>query len=751
MVLHPMNQDEFLLLVERELNPPQREAVTYVDGPLLVLAGAGSGKTRVISYRIAYLLAKGGLAPWNILAVTFTNKAAKEMQERVSSLIGHSTRGLWIGTFHSICARMLRFDGKVNGVDPNFSIYDRSDQIAAVKRARAKCNLDGIKCLTPGGVVHEISQAKSRFLWPEQYAEKTGDEYQEWIAKIYVEYQAILRENNALDFDDILMQAVLLITKNPAVGDLYRNRFHHILVDEYQDTNRPQYLLLRELARDHHRICVVGDDDQSIYRWRGADIQNILSFRKDYPEARAVRLEQNYRSSKNILAAAWHVVSNNPRRHEKKLWTENLEGEKVGIVNLPDGESEAYWIGQTIQKLHDERKIPYGHIAVFYRVNAQSRLFEEECVRRGIPYSIVGATAFYERKEVKDLLAYARLLINPSDRVSFERIINEPKRKLGSVSVQKLMDFAERIHLPILSAALKAREAGENSGLSPATQIAFHQFAFLYERWRAQAGELSLTQLLDKIMQESGYLDLLKDSKDPQDEAREENLRELINAAGQFEETAARETSAPSNALIALQGFLENSALISDVDGLKDSNDALVLMTVHSAKGLEFPCVFLAGMEDGLFPHQRSIQSDSEEAVEEERRLCYVGITRAKERVYLTHASSRRLYNQREMTIPSRFIDEIPDSYKECLSWSTFADELAQYDNFTVGDEIAPSKPNSQKPERFAPGDAVTHKTFGFGVVLKVEGEYPKVYITVDFQSVGKKMLAQEFARLKKV
>jgi len=746
-----MIQNDFYQIVERELNPPQREAVTYADGPLLVLAGAGSGKTRVISYRIAYLLAKGGLAPWNILAVTFTNKAAKEMQERVAALIGGSTRGLWIGTFHSICARILRFDGKVNGIDPNFSIYDRSDQLAAIKRARARCNMDNIKQLTPGGIISEISKAKSRFLWPEEYADRASDDFEDKIAKIYIEYRNILRENNALDFDDILMQAVSLITKNPSVGDIYRTRFHYILVDEYQDTNRPQYLFLRELARDHHQICVVGDDDQSIYRWRGADIQNILSFQKDYPEARAVRLEQNYRSTKNILAAAWHVVANNPHRHEKKLWTENGEGEKVGIVNLPDEESEAYCIGQTIQKLHDERKVPYGHFAIFYRVNAQSRLFEEECVRRGLPYSIVGATAFYERKEVKDLLAYARLLLNPSDQVSFDRIINEPKRKLGSVSVQKLMDFAERERLPILSAALKAKEAGAESGLSLATQIAFHQFASLYERWRAQAGEFTLAQLLDKVLLESGYLDQLKDSKDPQDEAREENLRELINAAGQFEETMERETSAPQNALIALQGFLENSALISDVDGLNDANDALVLMTVHSAKGLEFPYVFLAGMEEGLFPHQRSIQSESVEAIEEERRLCYVGITRAKTRVYLSHASSRRLYNLREMTLPSRFLDEIPDAFKEQISWSTFTGEPDHDDNFTIEGEIPVTSKKSPKREQFVTGDTVVHKTFGLGVILSVDGDPPKCYITVDFQSVGKKMLAQEFARLKKV
>ncbi|MBN2326903.1 MAG: UvrD-helicase domain-containing protein [Candidatus Omnitrophica bacterium] len=732
--------------LKTELNPPQYEAVTHIGGPLLVLAGAGSGKTRVIAYRMAHLIQDQGLAPWNILAVTFTNKASREMRERVESLIGNSTRGLWIGTFHSICARILRQDGKAVGVDPQFSIYDRADQIAAIKQARIKCGLDSIKKLTPGAVINEISRAKSRFQFPEEYADRVGSEFEQWVSTLYLEYQDALRKNKALDFDDILMQAVLLLTKKPQIGDVYRKRFQHILVDEYQDTNRPQYLLLKELARDHHRICVVGDDDQSIYRWRGADIQNILSFEKDYPEAHTVRLEQNYRSTKRILAAAWHVVSRNSHRHEKKLWTGNEEGEKPGVISLPDEASEAYWVAEQIQKFHEEQSIPFGHFAVFYRVNAQSRLFEEECVHRGLPYSIVGATAFYERKEVKDLLAYARLLINPADRVSFERIVNEPKRKLGKMSVKKLMDFADRAHLPILSAALKADEAGGESGLSPATRKAFHQFARLYERWRTRGEGVSLTVLLDKMLQDSGYLDMLSDSKDPQDEARKENLQELINAAGQFEETMERETSAPQNALIALQGFLENTALISDVDGLTESDDALVLMTVHGAKGLEFPYVFMAGMEEGLFPHQRSLQSDSPEDLEEERRLCYVGITRAKTRIFLSCASSRRLYNMREMTIPSRFISEIPEEYREALSWSAFRSEPSRPEN-----DAGESPPKKMKEESFAEGDMVVHRTFGLGVVLGVEGEGPRAYIKLDFQSAGKKTLVQELARLKKV
>ncbi len=751
MIFNNLSKSDLESRLREELNPPQYEAVTHSGSPLLVLAGAGSGKTRVITYRIAYLMAAEGLSPWNILAVTFTNKAAKEMRDRVSALTGGAMRGTWIGTFHAICTRILRQDGKLDGIDPNFSIYDRADQTTAIKRAKAKCDLGDDKTLKPNSVISAISSAKNKFLWPKKYQEQANGLYEENIAKIYKAYQTILRNNNALDFDDLIMYTVRLLMQYKDVGDVYRKRFKHIMVDEYQDTNHPQYLFIKELAKEHHQICAVGDDDQSIYRWRGANVENILNFEKDYPSIHTVKLEQNYRSTKNILSAASSVIKVNSHRHEKKLWTDNTDGDKAGIVNLPDEESEAFWIGEQIQKLNQEDKVPLGDIAVFYRVNAQSRLIEEECVRRSLAYSIVGSTAFYQRKEIKDIMAYARLMINPSDYASFERIINIPKRKLGKVSLQKLVDFAERAQLPILDAALQAKEAGEESGLALATRKAFHQFASLYQRWTDEANDISLVELFDRITRQSGYMKVLEDSLDIQDQTRLENIKELINAAGQFEddieETLGEETAAPTTTLLTLQAFMENTALVSEVDNLKDSDEALVLMTIHSAKGLEFPYVFMAGMEEMLFPHKRSIESNALADMEEERRLCYVGITRAKKQVYLTHACSRRLYQFRETALPSRFLEEIPAQFKETINWSTF-----KYDE--QEEELLQSSRRSSRKTletNFTESDSVTHRTFGLGVIIEIDGEGPKAHITVDFQSVGKKTLVQQFARLTKV
>ncbi len=751
MIFNDLSKTELESRLRAELNPPQYEAVTHTGSPLLVLAGAGSGKTRVITYRIAYLMAVEGLSPWNILAVTFTNKAAKEMRDRVSKLTGGAMRGTWIGTFHSICTRILRQDGKIDGIDPNFSIYDRADQTTAVKQAKSKCNLGDDKILKPNSVLNAISRAKNMFLWPQKYQEQANSLYEENIAKIYKEYQTILRNNNALDFDDLIMNTVRLLVQYKDVGDVYRKRFKHIMVDEYQDTNHPQYLFIKELAKEHHQICAVGDDDQSIYRWRGANVENILNFEKDYPSIHTVKLEQNYRSTKNILSAASSVIQINSYRHEKKLWTDNTDGDKAGIVNLPDEESEAFWIVEKIQKLHNDDKVPLGDIAVFYRINAQSRLFEEECIRRSLAYSLVGSTAFYQRKEIKDVMSYARLMINPADYASFERIINIPKRKLGKVSLQKLVDFAERAKLPILEAALKAQEAGEGSGLALATRKAFHQFASLYQRWADEANDISLVKLFDHITRQSGYMKVLEDSMDIQDQTRIENIKELINAAGQYEDeieaNQGEETAAPTTTLLTLQGFMENAALVSEVDNLKDSDDALVLMTIHSAKGLEFPYVFMAGMEENLFPHKRSVESDALEDMEEERRLCYVGITRAKKQVYLTHACSRRLYQFREVAEPSRFLKEIPDQFKETINWSTFKDDSEE------GELLQSSRKAARKnlETNFTENDCVTHRTFGLGVIIEIDGEGPKAHITVDFQSVGKKTLVQQFARLTKV
>ncbi len=726
----------------QELNTPQYEAVTHQGSSLLVLAGAGSGKTRVITYRIAYLIEAERLAPWNILAVTFTNKAAKEMRDRVSILLGGVSRGLWIGTFHSICARMLRAHGQAIGIDPRFTIYDRGDQTAAVKQAKTRCNVGSDKEFKPAAILHQISQAKSRFEGPTKLEDDADNDFALQIAKLYREYQIILQENNALDFDDLLVRGVKLLANDPEAGGVYRKRFRHVLVDEYQDTNHAQHLFLHELVKDHHRICAVGDDDQSIYRWRGANIENILNFNTAYPNTKIVRMEQNYRSTKTILAAAAHVVKNNTNRHPKTLWTDGETGEKVKIINLFDQNAEAYWIGDEIQRLNSEQKIPYGHQAIFYRTNAQSRLFEEECVKRGIPYSIVGATAFYQRKEIKDAIAYARMLVNPSDVVSFERIVNVPKRKLGKKSVQTLIDYASRTKISILQAAAGISSVGRESGLGPAALKAFDRFARMIDRWRSLAADLSLLDLVETILRESGYLAMLENSLDPQDRAREENLEELVGAIGIFEEDFLTEQDASISSLVTLQAYLENAALVSDVDQMKDSDEAVIMMTLHAAKGLEFPAVYMVGMEEGLFPHERSLFAETDAEMEEERRLCYVGITRARERIYMTHASSRRIYNQQDdHRRISRFIDEIPQDYKETISCNSAMDHLIE----PIGEDL------EGKDNCFVPGDMVNHRTFGFGVVVAVEGEDGNARITVDFQQWGEKLLAQAYARLVKV
>jgi len=731
----------FEMRLQRELNPPQLEAVTYTDGPLLVLAGAGSGKTRVITYRIAYLMAVCGLAPWNVLAVTFTNKAAGEMAERVEAIQGGKGRGLWIGTFHSICSRILRKDGGAAGIDPRFVIYDRSDQGAAMKQAFAACGISDKK-IHPNAALNAISKAKGCFQTPEQYRQTASDDFELLVSRLYEEYRKIMKANNALDFDDLLMETVLLLTQRPEIGDVYRKRFQHILVDEYQDTNPVQYLLLRELSMEHRQICAVGDDDQSIYRWRGATIRNILEFERDFPGVRKVFLEQNYRSTKTILAAASELVKHNKGRHEKTLWTQGDAGEKIGVVQLPDERSEAVWIGDTIQSLHEEENIPYRDMAVFYRTNAQSRVFEEECIQRGVPYQMVGATAFYERKEIKDVLAYCRLLLNPADTVAFQRAVNLPKRKLGQTSVDKLLDYAARTQRPILDAARMAREEPEAADMRTATGEAFFLFAQLFTRWREKYRKSSLSKLMDAIVTESGYRAMLEGEPDPQNETRLENVEELVNAAGQFGEGLQKEISAPLDALALLEAFMENITLKSDIDEMEEGADALVFMTLHSAKGLEFPCVFMAGMEDGLLPHKQSM--NSKEELEEERRLCYVGITRAKKRLYMTYADMRRMYNTYNYHPSSRFLDEIPSKYKEKMLWRGH-DAAADWGMGRAGGL------KRKVDEDFEPGDMVNHRSFGFGVILAVDGEGGSARITIDFQEVGKKTLVQEYARLEKV
>ncbi len=739
-----MNQNSHSTFEDRlrsELNPAQAEAALHVDGPLLVLAGAGSGKTRVITYRLAYLIHDRRLAPWNLLAVTFTNKAAGEMKERAARLIDGNPRGWWIGTFHSICSRILRTDGKAIGLDPHFTIYDRGDQVSAVKRAMKACDISTQE-IKANAALNEISQAKNRLEWPDDYAANARDYREDLIKRIYYKYAEILRSNRALDFDDLLLETVRLLKERDEVKRSYQNRFKQIMVDEYQDTNQPQYLLLKELADRHQRICAVGDDDQSIYRWRGADIRNILEFEREYPDAKVVRLEQNYRSSKTIISAASDMIQSNEGRLGKSLWTQQDDGEPIGVVQLPDDISEAYWVADEAQRLHNQQNIPYNQFAVFYRTNAQSRAFEEECIKRGIPYNIVAGTAFYDRKEIKDALAYARLLINPADGVSFERVVNIPKRKLGAVTVGKLILYADRSNQPILLAAWYAAD-DPASGLSPAAKKAFRDFASIFRVCRDKADELSLSQLLDDLFKRSGYIQYWKDEHDPQADARIENIEELISAAAAFETDIQHATSAPITTLMMLEGFLENASLVSDQDSVNVASEQIQFMTLHSAKGLEFPYVFMVGMEEELFPHARTLEDNKE--VEEERRLCYVGITRAMKKLYLTHAESRRIHGQSNWTRPSRFIEEIPTKYREEVLWRG-------YDSGAPSPIIVPHSMHEHDPDEiFLPGDTVTHRSFGFGVVTGVLGEGGKSRITVEFQDAGMKTLVQEYARLQKV
>lgn len=733
----------FLDIMQSELNPPQLEAATYTQGPLLVLAGAGSGKTRVITYRLAYLIQDCRLAPWNILALTFTNKAAREMRERVAQLLGGQPRGLWIGTFHSICARMLRQHAESLGYTPQFTIYDKADQLAAVKRVMS--NLDiGRQVLKPNVALAGISQAKNRFEWPDDYEANARDYNESLIAKTYQAYRALLRENNALDFDDLLIETVRLLTENQEIRTMYAKRFQQVMVDEYQDTNHPQYLLLNRLTSLHKNICAVGDDDQSIYRWRGADIRNILDFERDFPDAKLVRLEQNYRSTRNIIEASTYLVKANQGRHDKTLWTDHEAGEPISVATLADEVEEAHWVIEQIQHLHDNENVPYGDFAIFYRINAQSRALEEECVRRSLPYSVVGGTAFYERKEIKDVLAYLRLLVNPADEVSFERIVNEPKRKLGKTSVEKLLAYAQRIQQPVLALCLNLPQH-EQCGIALATRRKFSAFGEMVKHWMQSAESKDLPAIIRDVVEQSGYWGALEDDKDPQSDARLENIEELIGAAGLFEESLIEQDEAPASSLERLFAFLESVTLVSDQDSIDENEDQIRMMTVHSAKGLEFPYVFIVGLEEMIFPHARSVDSDDNAAIEEERRLCYVAMTRARQKLFISCANVRRLYGgDQNFMMPSRFISEIPEQYiQEAIS--KFDLNLAAFTGY------ANNGLEEEEADEFLPGDHVNHRSFGLGVVVEIRGEGSRRLITVDFQDVGQKTLKQEYARLNKV
>ncbi|MBH5320663.1 DNA helicase PcrA [Paenibacillus sp. GSMTC-2017] len=642
----------------QRLNPPQRDAVQATDGPLLIMAGAGSGKTRVLTHRIAYIIEKKRVAPWSILAITFTNKASREMQDRVSALVGPSGRDIWVSTFHSMCVRILRKDIDRIGFNSSFSILDSSDQLSVIRNCMKDLNID-TKKIEPKAVQASISGAKNELISVQRFEEKVGDYFEGIVAKVYAMYQKRLRSNNSLDFDDLIMMTIKLFQEVPEVLDFYQNKFRYIHVDEYQDTNRAQYMLCRMLADKHHNICVVGDSDQSIYRWRGADITNIMNFESDYPEARTIMLEQNYRSTANILDAANAVIKRNTGRKPKKLWTDQGPGDLISFYQADSEHDEGYFVTGEIRKNVNKGRRFTDH-AILYRTNAQSRVIEEILIKSDIPYQIVGGIKFYDRKEIKDLLGYLKLISNPDDDISLTRIINVPKRGIGDTTVGKLEDEATRRGTSVFRVLSDLGDLEINGR----TRTLLKEFYELIFNLTSMVDYLTVTELTEKVLELSQYRIELQRENTLESKARVENIDEFLSVTMDFEKR---------NDDRSLVAFLTDLALIADIDTMnKDeeeaekASDAVTLMTMHSAKGLEFPVVFIIGMEESVFPHSRAL-NDNEE-LEEERRLAYVGITRAEKRLYLTCARMRTLFGRTGMNMPSRFLDEIPDVVREAVS-----------------------------------------------------------------------------------
>lgn len=636
------------------LNEAQREAVECLEGPLLIMAGAGSGKTRVLTHRIANLL-DHGVAPYSILAITFTNKAAKEMRDRVDRLIGAGAKEIQLSTFHAFCAKFLRREIEHGGeYNNNFTIYDASDAQTVVKRILKEMNLDD-KRFTPNGILGAISNAKNQLIGPMTFEKNAAGFFEQKVAEVYKNYQRFLRENNAVDFDDLLMLTVRLLEEHQEILEKYQRRYRYILVDEYQDTNGAQYTITKLLADGWRNLCVVGDADQSIYGWRGADISNILNFEKDYPEARTIMLEQNYRSTKNILAAANAVIDENQNRKPKKLWTDNAQGDKITTYYAADERDEAKYIVDAIAKQHTIYNTSYNDVAILYRTNAQSRVLEETFMRMGLPYTMVGGLKFYDRKEIKDISAYLRILHNPYDQVSMTRIINVPKRGIGDATVQKILDYALENNKKFLDVIGNPEELDNVPGLTSRSKNPINKFLTLFFTLMEKKETLAVSDLIEEIMDKSGYVEELKADKKIENESRIENLREFVGVAREFE----KETEEEPN----LENFLSRVSLTTDLDESDLDADRVTLMTLHAAKGLEFPVVFMAGMEEGIFPHARTLESPDE--LEEERRTCYVGITRAERKLYLTYARSRMLYGRSSYNAPSRFLEEIPEELKD--------------------------------------------------------------------------------------
>ena len=721
------------------LNKEQQQAVQHTEGPLLILAGAGSGKTKVLTVRIALLLAQG-VNPYEILAITFTNKAAKEMKSRVEGLVGDVANRIWLSTFHSFCAKFLRFElDNFLGYNSNFTIYDTSDSQAVIKAALKALNLDD-KYYPVGAMIGAISDAKNKLLFASDFRKQARDFYQQKVADVYEYYERELRKNNALDFDDLLLVAVKLLQSNEAVLDKYSKRFRYVMIDEYQDTNHAQYLLAKLLASHWKNIAVVGDADQSIYAWRGADIQNILDFEKDYPNCTSIKLEQNYRSTKIILDAANAVIENNEGRPKKNLWTDKTEGAKIQHFTAQSEHEEAAFIGDTIAKKHDIHGVPYGDMAILYRTNAQSRVLEEALIKRALPYTMVGGTKFYDRKEIKDVLAYLRVLYNPFDDLSLLRIINVPKRSIGATTVAKLQDYARANGTSLFMTLTQLHLVDTIKGK---TKEKLEEFGILIFTLVAEMEDKTVLDILESILDRTGYLAQLEESTDPQDQARAENIGELLSVAKDFQDT---------NPTGTVEDFLEQVALVNDVDSFEQEESKVTLMTLHAAKGLEFPIVFLGGLEEGLFPHSRTLMNPEE--IEEERRLAYVGITRAEKELYISNATTRTVFGRTSSYLPSRFIDEIPEELVDGLrAKRKVPDDIKRHVPQHMSVTSRPVTKPIVRNEVIADwkvGDTAIHSKWGNGKVINVAGEGASMKLTIEFPTQGVRVVMAKFAPVKK-
>ncbi len=732
------------------LNEQQKAAVLQTEGPVLILAGAGSGKTRVLTHRAAYLIEEKGVDPWNIMCITFTNKAAGEMRERINAIVGKGAQSIWVSTFHSACVRILRRHIELLGYDNNFTIYDADDQKTVMKDVLKRLQID-TKIYKDRTFLNSVSSAKNELISPQEFAVRAAADYRlQRQSEVYTEYQKELKRSNALDFDDLIMKCVELLRDNSAVLDYYQERFRYLMVDEYQDTNTAQFRLVQLLAGKYRNLCVVGDDDQSIYKFRGANIQNILSFEKSYPDAAVIRLERNYRSTQNILDAANAVIKNNEGRKEKSLWTDKGAGERIIFRQLDTAYEEAEVIADSISSFVRRGIYGYGDCAVLYRTNAQSRILEERFVSENIPYRIFGGVNFYSRREIKDLLAYLKTIDNARDDVAVKRIINVPRRGIGATTISHVQDWAGQNGISFFDALCRADEI-PTLGKSAASKV--KPFVTFIEDMRTRSEQLSVADLLKAVADETGYIKELEDEEGEEALARLENIDELISKAVTYDESAEEP---------GLSGFLEEVALVADIDNMDEGSDYVALMTLHSAKGLEFPNVYLSGMEDGLFPSYMTITNDDPEELEEERRLCYVGITRAKEHLTLTSARMRMTRGETQYNKVSRFVEEIPDG----LLSGPVHDPSSGNERPSVRRNGAASyskmKPYATAAKQFggegklsslnyAEGDRVRHSKFGDGTVIAIVSGGKDFEVTVDFDRVGTKKMFASFAKLQKM